>query len=658
LLYHVISGEIESSELVTGNQATLNSGETVAIDAENLTVNGISIVTPFDVSASNGIIHTIDGVLMPQSTQPTVVEAATDNGLTVLIDALTRAELSNSLLTAAEITVFAPSNEAFTDLLDDMDVENLDELTTKIGGLDNLRKVLQFHVVPAIAFAEDLAEGDQMFTTLAGEMLTVNKSGTTVTVTDVANNTYTVTTADVAIRNGVVHVIDGVVLPTIENPNVVDAANSAGLTTLVSAVTTADLAGALTDAEMITVFAPDNAAFAEVLTAYGVSTLDELVAELGGVANLSKILQFHVVPAIAFSFDLEEGETKLNTLAGEELTINKSGAMITVTDAAENTFSVTGADVAIANGVVHVISGVLLPTLELPDLVTAATSAGLTTLLDAVTKANLATALTDATEITVFAPTNDAFGDLLDRYDAEDLDELIVLLGAETVANVLKFHVIPSQAFSHDIPDGTQTFVTMEGQSVSVTKANGTITLTDYLNFTYTVATPDLAIENGVVHVIDGVLLPDVSEEDNVVEAATSAGLTTLIAALTATDLVDPLLQATEITVFAPGNQAFQNLLDAQEVDDLDGLITKLGMSTVAKVLQFHVVPAVAFAADLDTGEQVLTTLAGETLTVTKTGSIVTVTDKAGSVYTVSTADVAIENGVVHVIDGVLLPSL
>lgn len=658
LLYHVIQGTVRSTDLTSGEQATLNSGETVTIDRDNLTVNGSRIIAPFDIEASNGIIHTIEDVLMPAPMNPSVVDAATDAGLTTLVAAVTEANIANTLLMADEITVFAPSNDAFADALTAFGADDLNGLVIKLGGVDKLTQVLQFHVVPAVAFSGDLMDGDQTLTTLSGEDITVNKTGSTVTVTDAGGNTSTVTTPDVAIANGVVHVIDGVLLPTIENPNIVDAATSAGLTTLLEAVTTAELATTLTDAEAITVFAPTNDAFGLALDAYGVSSLSELVAELGGVENLAKVLQFHVVPATAFSVDLAEGDQTFNTLAGEEITVNRTGNAVTVTDAGGNTFNVTTADVAIANGVVHVISGVLLPTIELPDVVAAATSAGLTTLIDAVTAAELADDLTGADAITVFAPTNDAFGKLLERFEVASLTALIEKLGAETVANVLKFHIVPAQAFSHDLADGEQEFTTLEGQKLTVTKADGAVTVTDYLGFTYTVNPADVAIENGVVHVIDGVVLPDVSEDPNVVEAATSAGLTTLIDAVVAAELNDDLVQATAITVFAPTNDAFAALLQAQQVTDLQGLIDKLGAANVAKVLQFHVVPAVAFSGDLMEGDQSLTTLAGETLTVNKTGDTVTVTDTNNTTYTVTTPNVTIENGVVHVIDGVVLPTL
>jgi transforming growth factor-beta-induced protein len=595
---------------------------------------------------------------------PTLVEAAQDAGLTTLLDAVDAVDgLDQTLLNANEITVFAPTNAAFSDALSAFDAANLNELVAALGGVENLETVLGFHVVPAVAFAEDLAEGAQTFNTLAGQELTVTKDGTAVTVTDAAGNTVNVVTADVAIDNGVVHVIDGVLLPNLpeeELPNLVEAATDAGLTTLLDAVGAVDgLADQLLAAEAITVFAPTNDAFGAALQAYNAADLNELVEALGGVENLETVLGFHVVPAVAFAEDLAEGAQTFNTLADQELTVTRTGAAVSVTDAAGNTFDVVTADVAIENGVVHVIDGVLLPELPLPNLVDAATDAGLTTLLDAVGAVDgLADALLAAEEITVFAPTNDAFGDALNAYGVDNLADLVTELGGvDNLEAVLGFHVVPAVAFADDLAEGAQTFNTLAEQELTVTRTGEAVSVTDAAGNTFNVVTADVAIENGVVHVIDGVLLPAITLP-TVVEAANSAGLTTLLAALEAAGLDDDVANAEAITVFAPTNAAFTALLAAQEVEDLDGLIAKLGAEAVADVLQFHVVPAVAFSHDLTDGD-IFPTLQGENLTVniTENGGV-TVTDVDGNTFNVTTADVAIENGVVHVIDGVLLPTL
>lgn len=667
--YHVVPSVAFAADLTNGQTLNTLAGQslTVNVSGGSVTVSDVSgntfSVTTADVAIENGVVHIINGVLLPEFPEvenPNLVDAATAAGLTTLLDAVSAVDgLATTLTDAAAITVFAPTNDAFGNALNAFGVTSLDDLIVELGGIDNLSKVLGYHVVPAVAFSEDLAEGEQSFETLAGETLTVTKSGGSVSVTDATGATYSVITADVAIDNGVVHVVNGVLLPTLSLPDLVAAATAAGLTTLLDAVTAVDgLATSLADADAITVFAPTNDAFGDALNAYGVSTLDQLVAELGGIENLQSVLGFHVVPATAFSHDLGEGDQTFNTLAGQEITVNKSGTTVTVTDAVGATYNVTTADVAISNGVVHVIDGVLLPSIDLPNIVEAGTAAGLTTLLDAVTAASLGDALTTAEAITVFAPTNDAFGGLLERYEATDLNDLVAKIGIEAVTEVLQFHVVPAVAFSHDLADGEQAFTTLQGQELTVNKTENGVTITDYLGFTYEVTSADIAIENGVVHVVDGVVIPDLSDDPNIVEAGTSAGLTTLLDAVIAAELNDDLIQATAITVFAPTNAAFADLLAAQNVADLNGLIDKLGAEAVVKVLQFHVVPAVAFSTDLSEGTQMFSTLAGEMLTVTKTGNSVTVTDAASTTYNVTTADVAIENGVVHVINGVLLPTL
>lgn len=589
----------------------------------------------------------------------TLIEAAEDAGLTTLISSIRAIPgLEATLQDQQAITVFAPTNEAFSNALTAFGASDLNDLVDKLGGASNLETVLGFHVVPATAFAQDLNETN-VFTTLAGQQLTVTSLPGIITVTDAAGNVATVIQGDVEIENGVVHVIDKVLLPALDlpSPNLVEAATDAGLTTLLSAVGAVEgLADQLLAADAITVFAPTNEAFGAVLTAFNASDLNDLVRKIGGLENLEKVLGFHVVPAVAFSGDLA-ATNSFTTLSGQNITVEKAGSTVSVTDALGRTAQVVAADVAISNGVVHVINGVMLPDLMLPNVVEAATSAGLTTLLEAVTAADLGQTLLDAEAITVFAPTNDAFGNALEAFGVSNLSQLVAKLGGlENLQKVLGFHVVPAVAFSSDLA-ATNTFPTLGGEDIIVESNGDGVTVTDALGNVFNVITPDVAIENGVVHVIDGVLLPTI-DLPNVVEAATAAELTTLLDAVTATELGGALLEQEAMTVFAPTNQAFVDLLDALELSSLEGLIEALGAEAVAKVLQFHVVPATAFSFDLAEGDQMVPTLAGEMLTVNRTGDAVTVTDVDGNTYNVVVADVAIENGVVHVIDGVVLPTL
>lgn len=304
------------------------------------------------------------------TTQPNLVEAAQAAGLTTLLAAVEAVDgLGETLLSASNITVFAPTNDAFGAALEAFDAQSLEELVAAIGGVGNLEIVLGFHVVPAVAFADDLAEGNQNLNTLAGQELLVTKNGAIVTVTDVAGNMATVVTPDVEIKNGVVHVINNVLLPEIifpeQLPNLVEVAEAEGLTTLLAAVgAVPGLGETLLGLEAITVFAPTNEAFEEALEAFDAADLNELIEAIGGVDNLEIVLGFHIVPAVAFSGDLAEGDNVVPTLAGQELTVTRSGNDVTVTDASGNTSNVVTANVAIDNGVVHIIDAVLLPNLE------------------------------------------------------------------------------------------------------------------------------------------------------------------------------------------------------------------------------------------------------------------------------------------------------
>lgn len=590
---------------------------------------------------------------------PTLMQAAQEAGLTLLTSSVRAIpNLEATLQDQREITVFAPTNDAFVAALEAFNASSLEELIEKLGGPANLETVLGFHVVPFSKLSRQL-EPENVFTTLSGQQIVVTKSPSGVTMTDAAGNTARVLVPDVRIENGVVHVIDRVLLPAVElpAPNLVEGATALGLTTLLDAVTAVDgLANTLLGAEAITVFAPTNEAFAAALEVFGASDLNELVIKIGGAENLEKVLGFHVVPAVAFSTDLQPSNT-FTTVSGQEITVEVAGGVVTVIDHLGRTSQVVTADIKIANGVVHVINGMMLPDLMLPTLVEAAQGAGLTTLLSAVEAAGLGSALLEASGITVFAPTNDAFAAALQAYNVSTLDQLVTKIGGiENLQTVLGFHVVPAVAFSTDLSP-TNTFSTLAGQDLTVTVGGSGVTVTDAWGNTANVVAADVAIENGVVHVIDGVLLPELSLP-NVVEAAQAANLSTLLDAVTAAGLGQTLLDAEAITVFAPTNEAFATLLTDLGFATLDELVAGLGLEAVTKVLGFHVVPATAFSFDLAEGMQTVTTLAGEDLTVNRSGATVTVTDSQGSTFNVIAADVAIENGVVHVIDGVLVPTL
>jgi LPXTG-motif cell wall-anchored protein len=268
-----------------------------------------------------------------------------------------------------------------------------------------------------------------------------------------------------------------------------------------------------------------------------------------------------------------------------------------------------------------------LPSESIAEVATNAGTFG--TLLQAATAAGLDTALADCTAgpFTVFAPTDDAFA-------AVDADLLAAALADPNglLTEILEYHVVPGIVPAADVVAATS-LTTAQGADIAV---NNTV-----LNGSVNITTTDLFACNGVVHVIDAVLLPP-----SIAEVATDGGFNTLVAALTAADLADTFADCTAgpFTVFAPTDAAFEAALTALGLT-ADELLADT--ETLTKVLQYHVVPGIAGAAEV-TAATSLTTLQGEDITVA--GTVLN-----GSVNITATDNWAC-NGVVHVVDAVLLP--
>ena len=213
LLYHVVSGDVKSTDLTTGYVNTVAEYSAgIPLSAYANVDNGVSIndanVDMADVSADNGVVHIIDKVLFP----PTVVNQALNNpNFSILVQALTRSDLGvdyvGLLSGDGPFTVFAPTNDAFTALLTELNVNSLDDISA-----ETLNAVLQYHVVNgANVRAGDLTD-QQSVTTFGGSMFTINL-GTGASITDGQNRTSNIIVTDVQGTNGVVHAIDTVILP-------------------------------------------------------------------------------------------------------------------------------------------------------------------------------------------------------------------------------------------------------------------------------------------------------------------------------------------------------------------------------------------------------------------------------------------------------------
>ena len=330
-----------STDLSDGQMITTMLGEDVTISIMDGTVMvNDATVTVADIAADNGVVHVIDAVLLPPTPEvtPTVAQIIADSEVHgVLAAVLDSTGLDEALAGPGPFTVFAPTDAAFDALPPEVILGLL---------MDNaaLTNVLTYHVAGDSLTSGDLSDGQQI-TTLFGEDVTVSIMDGTVMINDA-----TVIVADLIGSNGVVHVIDAILLPPVPTPaTVVDiVVNSPAHNILEAAVVAAGLVDALSGEGPFTVFAPTDAAFA----ALPAGLIDELLADPTGA--LTDILTYHVVAgAAAMSTDLTDGQT-IATLQGEEVTISIDGMMVMVNDA-----TVIVADLVADNGVVHVIDAVL-----------------------------------------------------------------------------------------------------------------------------------------------------------------------------------------------------------------------------------------------------------------------------------------------------------
>jgi uncharacterized surface protein with fasciclin (FAS1) repeats len=258
------------------------------------------------------------------------------------------------------------------------------------------------------------------------------------------------------------------------------------------------------------------------------------------------------------------------------------------------------------------------------------------TLEAAVIAAELADDLSGPGPFTVFAPTDDAFAAL-----PAGTIETLLADPTGTLAQILLYHVVAGQALSTDLSNG-QTIATLQGQTVEVTiNADGV-----FINDAQVIVA-DITATNGVVHVIDVVLLPPAPQPTTtVVDVIVNSDVhTTLEAAVVAAGLVETLSGTGPFTVFAPTDNAFA-ALPSGTIETL--LADPTGALT--QILLYHVVGAQALSTDLTNGQTVVT-LQGQTVEVTINADGVFINDAQ-----VTVADIVTDNGVIHVIDAVLLP--
>jgi transforming growth factor-beta-induced protein len=599
--------------------------------------------------------------------------------------------LSNPLIA---VTVFAPVNSAFAAL-----DEELLQTLFKESFSRHLTEVLLYHVTDDETLSTGLSNGREFTMVNQGSgVVGVIINGDIVLLSDSQGvRRANVIGFDILASNGVVHLIDNILLPSFLFRRTTDLGEN--YSTLISLVVLVGL-----DADLrvllITLFAPNNLAFA----ALPASTVEALTSP-EGQDTLREILSYHVLATVITS-DKLEGVTGATTAQGSPVTISVlDGGTVRVNDA-----TVVQADILSRNGVTHGIDRVLIvppppssptssptdsptrapitstptsgptsgptsapitstptsgptsgpasgPTTVSPTSapVAALTSApsdldcdkdlfglavdtpALSTLVAAVTAADLASILSSPlVELTVFAPTDDAFAAL----DQEVLARLLTPPFKMHLTELLLYHVVDGETLSTDLSDGLD--VTMVSKEVVTVGVNATtVSLSNSQGVSALAVAVDIAASNGVAHAINGVLLPSFVYT-TVIDLGES--YSTLMTAIELVDLVDTLKAGT-FTLFAPTNIAFAML--GQET--LDFLTSPDGKDTLTDILKFHVISTVITSDKLLDGGTVVT-VQGGSVTIGITDGTVMVDDA-----TVINDDMLAINGVTHGIDTVLM---
>jgi uncharacterized surface protein with fasciclin (FAS1) repeats len=612
LLYHVTGSRIQSTTITDNQRIKMLYGTDAKIE---ITPAGVFInnsqITVTDLTSDNGIVHVINAVMRPSNKLFDIISKSDNHN--VLEAAIRGAGLEDALDQLDGVTVFAPDDNAFAKLPSGTVEALLQDVPT-------LQSILLKHVVVEDLKSDDVGS-NEFYLNFAGGLSTLDFDGTTLTADGVSANIL-----DIEASNGIIHSIESVILA--KDSTIMDVVDQSSLHNIlqiaIDSTNISDEDAFISFREVLNSYGPFTF-FAPVDNAFSVFNQAEIAAILNDPEILLTVLGEHLVAGDVKSTDLYDGQ----------LIESANGSLLKVAIVDNNVFingaKVIAADIATENGTVHVTESLVLfePT-TIMDIVSF--SSDHETLEAALKAAELDGALDDEdAELTLFAPTDDAFAAL-----PAGTVEALLQDPKGLLSQILLYHAVGSEAVSFDLSNG-DFITTLNGKSVSVSIKNGDVFID---NAKVTVA--DIITDNGIIHVIDAVIIPPTTIADVLVKSPVHS---TLVAAASAAGLVPTLSGNNKLTVFAPTDAAFA-ALPAGTVEAL--LQNPTGPLT--SILLYHAVLGETLSTDLANGQTIPTV----------NGNSVNVTIQNGEVFIneakVIVADVIADNGVVHVIDAVLLP--
>lgn len=407
----------------------------------------------------------------------------------------------DTILDRGTHTIFAPIDFAFADV-------NLSDFSS-----DELRNILKNHIV--VGNAESANLSNTYLQSLATTSFDENEFNLSLLVSQAAdirlNGISELLLPDVLANNGVVHYVDQLIYPPTIGDFITHDPDLQNLAFEIQNIGESEvdfLYQTTSDEAPITFFAPINQAFFDVLIDLApieIESLDQLSAE-----TLQELINFHIVENQSLrAFNLEAGE--LTTRAGNlQVLLND----LRLRDVNGRTIEFEVTNIQATNGVMHKVTGVLLPDLDLPEIVPTfmdvAQEEGFTIFVEAVNLIQgFESTLENTPQLSVFAPTNTAFNQAFANVGASDLEGFLVAIGGvEDLQNILNYHMVNAAIELAEIT-APQTLVTrFNNQEINLSINGNIIQVQDINNNTTNVSTQDIPTSNGFFHGIEAMLIP------------------------------------------------------------------------------------------------------------------------------------------------------
>jgi len=627
-----------------------------------------------------------DDDLMDDTPMSILDIVAESRDFSTLLRALEAADLisvlgnvGNGTSTFEPVTVWAPTNDAF----DEAEIDFLFESEWS----KHLQSVLLYHVTAGSFESSDLKVGQTIETFLDNNQLNV----TSIEPLQINNGVF-VSSPNITARNGIIHVIDSVLLPEFVEFNVVELMEVASdqFSTLVELIELAGLNQTLSRG-VFTVFAPTNEAVSTFLLLLQLNLLmvhlflitrtlhvffhfssfsNKKFAKLPqedydslldpeNIDILRDILMYHVSPGLAYADGVQVGD-QASTVQGSPLEVTSTeGGMVLM-----GSTNVVAADILASNGVIHAIDTVLIPpdVEEVADDESPATAAEEGDEEGDATEANdnnTTTTAIGALDLARWVFLGENYSTLNGLLETTGLTEALsgdgplTLMAPNNAAfealpdvakyaepewyahlyDILLYHIVPGAVLSEDLSQGMEA-LTAVGENITITSISPVT-----INENSVVVDPDNELTNGVAHGVDAVLLPPSATFKIVDIVDSSPFFRQLLDLVVAAGLGDVLGGSGPFTLFAPTNNAVGRL----DEETIAFLTSEEGIPELQRLLQYHIVPGIILSDDVADG-QMFTTLEGQMLTLTEAGDETYMINDAQ----ILDRDILASNGVIH----------